>query len=166
MTMEKKTRKRRKPMTPEQREKASERLRVARAKKKPTQLKSIAKSVLELDEDDVLSYQSVKRYIDTQTKINAYLKKQVRENVRHSNSKLNTNNTYLSQCKSYLRDGVWLSLFVGEYMDTLLKHPQHWNEEEYEDMRILIGGRWQYGYRLIKEPNSICFYDRDGREDD
>jgi len=166
MNMEKKTRKRRKPMTAEQREKAAEILRVARAKKKPTELKSINKGVLELDEDDMLSYQSVKIYIDTQTKINSYLKKQVKENVRHSNSKLNTNNTYLSQLKSYLRDGVWVSLFIGEYMDTLLKQPQHWDEEEYEEIPIFIGGRWSRGYRLIKQPNSICFYDRDGTKDD
>tara|TARA_E500000318_G_scaffold110618_1_gene126603 strand:- start:7898 stop:8398 length:501 start_codon:yes stop_codon:yes gene_type:complete len=162
----KKVRKRRKSMTPEQRKEASERLKVARAKKKPTELKSIAKSVLNLDEDDELSYQSVKRYIDTQTKINTYLKKQVRENVRHANSKLNTNNTYLSQLKSYLRDGIWTSLFVGEYMDILLKQPQHWDEEEYEEVRIFMGGRWSHGYRLIKEPNSICFYGRDIREND
>ena len=161
MSTVKKVRKRRKPMTDDQRKAAAERLAKARAKKKPTELKSIAKSVLELDEDDVLSYQSVKRCIDTQTKINAYLKKQVRENVRHANSKLNTNNTYLSQCKTYLRDGVWLSLFIGEYMDILLRKPHESSIKDYEEVRILLGGRYMTGYRLVDEPNSISFLGRD-----
>ena len=153
----------RKPMTPEERAKASERLKVARAKKKPTELKSIAKGVLELDDDDILSYRSIKNCIATQTRINASLKKQVRDNVRRANSRLNTNNTYLHQCKSYLRDGVWLSLFVGEYMDMLLRKPHESSMKDYEEVKVLLDGRYMTAYRLIDEPNSICF---EGRDDD
>ena len=161
MTDIKKVRKRRKPMTPEQRAEAAARLALAREKKKPAKLVSVAKGILELDDDDLFSYENVKKWIATQTEINKYLKKQVRENIRYANSKLNTNNTYLSQCKSYLRDGVWLSLFIGEYMDTLLRKPHESSIKDYEEVRILLGGRYMTGYRLVDEPNSISFLGRD-----
>lgn len=163
MTDIKKVRKRRKPMTPEQRAEAAARLALAREKKKPAKLVSVAKGILELDDDDLFSYENVKKWIVTQTEINKYLKKQVKDNVRYSNSKLLTNNTYLHQCKAYLRSGVWESLFAGEYMDILLKKPHESSMKDYEEIRILIDGLYRYGYRLVDEPNSICFL---GRDDD
>ena len=147
-------------MTPEQKAKAAERLKAARAKKKPAENKSIAKSVVELDEEDFLHHENVKRWIKTQTDLQTYLKKQVRNNVRHANSKLNTSKNYVQQMRQYLREGIWLSLFAGEYMDILLKEPAEWQMEDYEDVRFIIGGRWGTGYRLIEEPNSICFEGR------
>lgn len=160
MSTVKKVRKRRKPMTAEQRKAAAERLAKARKKKKPAELKSIHENVRNLDEEDFLCYENVKRWIDTQTKIQSMLKKKVRDGERHANSKLNTCNTYLVQLKSYLRDGIWTSLFVGEYMDILIREPQT-NQHDYEEYRYLHRNRYRIGYRLIEEPNSICF---EGRE--
>ena len=48
-------------MTPEQKAKAAERLKAARAKKKPAENKSIAKNVLELNEEDFLHHENVKK---------------------------------------------------------------------------------------------------------
>ena len=56
-------------MTPEQREAAAERLRLAREKKGPAQYKNVAKSVLALPDDHYLSYKSVKKWIKTQQEI-------------------------------------------------------------------------------------------------
>ena len=56
-------------MTPEQREAAAERLRLAREKKRPAQYKNVAKNVLALPDDHYLSYKSVKKWIKTQQEI-------------------------------------------------------------------------------------------------
>ena len=60
-----KVRKKRKPMTEEQRKAAAERLAVARAKKAPSQNTSIHPSVLALPDDHYLSYKNVKGWIKT-----------------------------------------------------------------------------------------------------
>ena len=56
-------------MTPEQKEAAVERLRIAREKKGPAQYKNVAKSVIDLPDDHYLSYKSVKKWIKTQQEI-------------------------------------------------------------------------------------------------
>ena len=56
-------------MSPEQREAAAERLRLAREKKGPAQYKNVAKNVLALPDDHYLSYKSVKRWIKTKQEL-------------------------------------------------------------------------------------------------
>ena len=47
-------------------EKVKERMAALRAKRKPPKLKGIHPSILELPEDDTLSYKNIKKWIETQ----------------------------------------------------------------------------------------------------
>ena len=67
-----KPRKRRKPMTPEQKAAAAERLAVARekrAKENPPKYTNIHPSVVALPEDNALSMKNVQRWIKTQKEL-------------------------------------------------------------------------------------------------
>ena len=68
-----KPKKKRKPMTEEQRKAAAERLAVARAKKAPSQNTSIHPSVLALPDDHYLSYKNVKGWIKTTIVVGLFL---------------------------------------------------------------------------------------------
>ena len=74
-------------MTPEQREAAAERLRLAREKKGPAQYKNVAKSVLALPDDHYLSYKSVKRWIKTQQEIARSERRNMVKNVKGAAAK-------------------------------------------------------------------------------
>ena len=60
------TKRKRKPMTPEQKAAAAERLVKARAAKAPAKNESIHPSVLSLDDDNTFSVKNVKSWIKTQ----------------------------------------------------------------------------------------------------
>ena len=75
-------------MTPEQREAASERLRVAREKKGPAQYKNVAKNVLALPDDHYLSYKSVKKWIKTQQEIARSERRNMVKGVKGASAKM------------------------------------------------------------------------------
>ena len=79
--------KKKRKMSPEQREAAAERLRLAREKKGPAQYKNVAKSVLALPDDHYLSYKSVKRWIKTQQEIARAERKNMVKGVKGAASK-------------------------------------------------------------------------------
>ena len=76
-----KPRKKRKPMTPEQRAAAVERLAKARAARQaanPTQNKNVDPGVLALDESDTFSLKNVRSWIKTQTDLKSEYSKKLR----------------------------------------------------------------------------------------
>jgi len=108
-----KPRKKRKPMTEEQRESASKRLAIARAKKRPAKYKNIHPTILALEDDDPFSIVSIKEYIkQTKDKITA-LRRLVRIKEKGAIASLASVMAYKRHCEQYLRDGTWSLDFIG-----------------------------------------------------
>lgn len=124
----KKVRKRRKPMTAEQKAAAAERLakaREARAKANPPVYKNINDSVLALEDDHALSLDSIKRYIKTsQEKLKAE-----RANMRSKDNKIankaiaqvHSLQGYIRNLQTYLRTGTYIDMFYGEHQEKPIK---------------------------------------------
>jgi len=113
-----KTRKRRKPMSAEQKAAAAERLAKAREKRlkeNPPEYKSIHPSVLERGEDDPWHHKKVKEWIKTQKGILTSERAAKRANVKGAAARVASIEGYIRNMERYLRDGVWLDLFWGEF---------------------------------------------------
>lgn len=120
----KKTRKRRKPMSAEQKAAAVERLRVAREKRlaqNPPEYKSIHPSILEKGDDYYLSHKKVKQWIKTQRELAGVARKQVRDGIKGAEAKVASHEGYVRAMESYLRNGDWCNDFYGEYEQTRIK---------------------------------------------
>lgn len=110
--------KKRKPMSEEQRAAAAERLRLAREKKmkdNPPQYKSIHPSVLERDEDDNLNMKNVRAWIKVQKDMLTAERQNVRNGIKGSIAKVEQIRGYIVSMENYLRTGTWTDMFWGEY---------------------------------------------------
>lgn len=117
----KKIRKPRKPMTPEQKAAAVERLAKARAAKAPAEYKSIAPSVVALPDDDPFSLKSVRGWIKTQKELLASARKNVRQKVKGAEAQVLLHEGYVRNMERYLREGEWTDNFYGEYQEKKIK---------------------------------------------
>ena len=116
-----KPKKKRKPMTEEQRKAAAERLAVARAKKAPSQNTSIHPSVLALPDDHYLSYKNVKGWIKTNKELVSGLRGDVRRDVKGAKAKLWHIDGYIRHMQHYLKHGDWVDNRYGEYQEKKVK---------------------------------------------
>ena len=119
-----KQRKRRKPMSAEQKAAAAERLAVAREKRlkeNPPQYKSIHPSVLERGEDDPWHHLKVKEWIKTQKSLLSAERANKRANVKGAIAKVASIEGYIRNLETYLRTGTYLDLFWGEYQQNKCK---------------------------------------------
>ena len=118
---EPKRRKKRKPMTAEQKAAAAERLakaREARAAKNPDYGKSsIHESLRNLPDDHGLSPAKVKTWIKTQKDLARTARSQVRQKVKGADAELRNHEGYISNMQAYLRNGDWVDNFYGEYQE-------------------------------------------------
>ena len=113
--------KKRKPMTPEQRVAAAERLEKARAAKAPAKNESIHPSVLALDDENMLSVKNVKSWIKTQKELMTTLRNEVRRDVKGAKAKLADADGYIRHMRHYLKHGDWCNDFYGHYEDKRIK---------------------------------------------
>tara|TARA_B100001175_G_scaffold242072_1_gene208445 strand:- start:261 stop:866 length:606 start_codon:yes stop_codon:yes gene_type:complete len=115
----KKVRKKRKPMTEEQKVAAAERLekaREARAAKNPDYgVSNIHPSLRNLPDDHALHPKKVKQWIKTQKEIVSSERAAERQNVKGAKAKRCSAEAYIRDMKTYLRNGDWISYFYGEY---------------------------------------------------
>ena len=121
----KKVRKRRKPMTEEQRRAASERLekaRAVRAAKNPDYGQSgIHPTLRDLPDDHPAHPKKVKQWIKTQKELAASERKSAKQGVRGAYSKQCIHEAYVRNLVKYLRDGDYVDMFYGEYMENKIK---------------------------------------------
>lgn len=113
----KKPRKRRKPMSEEQRLAAAERLAKAREKRmkeNPPEYKSIHPDVVKLPEDHPLHMSKVKEWIKSNRERLSALNKAARANEKGALAKAVSLQGYIHNMERYLRDGIWLDMFYGE----------------------------------------------------
>lgn len=105
-------------MTEEQRQAAIERLAKAREKRmrdNPPQYKNIAQNVLDLPEDAELSMKNVKQWIKTQRGLASAERQNMRAGIKGAEAKLLSINGYVNNMENYLKTGIWVDGFWGEY---------------------------------------------------
>ena len=121
----KKTRKRRKPMSAEQKAKATERLAVAREKRQkanPPTYANVHKSVNDMPDDYPLSRKNVMDWIKTNKEELKELKAAVRRKEKGSEAKLSSVSGYVRNMEKYLRDGDWPDMFYGRNQENKVRN--------------------------------------------
>lgn len=111
---------RRKPMTEEQRLAAVERLAKARAKRaasNPPQYKNIHPDVLALDEDDTFSFKNVRGWLKYQQELMTAQKQAVRRSEKGALAQLTSTEGYIKNINAYLSSGSWIDDYYGEKRD-------------------------------------------------
>ena len=119
-----KIRKKRKPMSEEQRKAAGERLAKARAKRQaanPPQYKYIHESVLALTEDDPFYFRKVQQWIKTQKEELTIARKDLRSKVKGAEARVASHQAYIRNLEKYLRDGDYVDDCYGEYQQNKIK---------------------------------------------
>ena len=116
-----KPKKKRKPMTPEQKVAAAERLAKDRAARKPAKNESIHHSVLALDDDHVLSAKNVKSWIKSQKDLMSSLRYEVRKDVKGAKAKYHSAEGYIRHLKHYLKHGDYCDDYYGAYGEKKIK---------------------------------------------
>ena len=114
-----KKRKKRKPMSEEQRVAAAARLEKAREKRKEKNpdygQSGIAQSLRDLPEDHPRHPKKVKEWIKTQKGLASSERSSVRQNLKGAIAQLAIHEGYIRHMQKYLRDGDWVDDFYGEH---------------------------------------------------
>ena len=120
----KKVRKKRKPMSPEQRAAAAERLAKAREKRmkeNPPTYKNVCASVLAIPDDKPMSLKSVRKWIKTQKELMSAERKAMRQDVKGATARFHSHQKYIANLEKYLRDGDYVDDYYGEYQQSKIK---------------------------------------------
>jgi hypothetical protein len=117
----KKPRKKRKPMTEEQRTAAIERLAKARAARGITGTKNVHPDVLALPEDNELCYKNVKEWLDYNKDVLKSIKSQEKSVVSKERQEFQVVRAYIKNIQIYLKDNVWLDHRSGKTMENKVK---------------------------------------------
>ena len=112
--------KKKRKLSEEAREKLRERLAAMRAKKKPADYKNVAKSVLELPDDDKYSFKNVKEWIRHSKDLVSEYTKVARSRTTTPQDKQKASNAadhkkvYIRELEYYLKSGDYISYFSGQ----------------------------------------------------
>ena len=117
----KKIRKKRKPMTEEQRAAAVERLAKARAARGITGTKNVHPDVLALPEDNPLSYKKVKEWLDYNKDYLKSIKSQRDSSDRKERMEYQVVENYVKNLKIYIKDSVWCDHRYGKKMENKME---------------------------------------------
>ena len=121
-----KKRKKRKPMTEDQRQASAKRLekaRAVRAKKNPNYGQTgVHSSLRELTDDHHVHPDKVKKWIKTQKELASEERRGVREKVKGAISRLASHEGYIRSMNKYLKHGDWIDLFYGEHQENKVKY--------------------------------------------
>ena len=121
-----KVRKKRKPMTEEQKAAAAERLAKAREKKAagdPNYGQSgIHESLRNLPDDYPLHPKKVKVWIKTQKDLANAERKSVRQGIKGALARQGVHEGSVRNMKTYLRSGDWIYMFYGEHQEHRIRH--------------------------------------------
>ena len=121
-----KVRKKRKPMTEEQRIAAASRLEKAREKRKEKNpdygQSSLSTELRDLPDDHELHPKKVKVWIKTQKDLVKSARGAVRQKIKGSEAELAIHEGYIKNMQKYLRDGDWVDNFYGEHQQNRITH--------------------------------------------
>ena len=116
-----KIKRRRKPMTPEQRAAAVERLAKAREAKGPAQHQNIHPEVLARPDDHFLSLKNVRQWIKSNKEQLSSLRGEVRRDVKGAKAKFHSVEGYIRHMQHYLKHGDWIDNAYGEHQEKSVK---------------------------------------------
>ena len=120
-----KTRKKRKPMSEKQRQAAAKRLEKARAKRaeqNPDYGQSgIHPTLRDLSDDHPAHPKKVKQWIKTQKELASAERASVRQGIKGAYTKQVNHESYIRNMKRYLKNGVWIDDFWGEYQQNKIQ---------------------------------------------
>ena len=122
ITPPKKIRKKRKPMTEEQRAAAIERLAKARAARGITGTKNVHPDVLALPDDHPLAYNKVKEWLKYNQDYLKSIKNQKDSKDSTQRMEYQVTENYVKNLKIYIKDNVWCDHRYGEKME----HKMEW----------------------------------------
>ena len=111
--------KKKRKLSEEAKEKLRERLATMRAKKKPADYKNVAKSVLELPDDDKYSFKNIKEWIKHSKDLVSEYTKTARSRATTPQDKQKASNAadhkkvYIRELEYYLKSGDYISYFSG-----------------------------------------------------
>ena len=111
--------KKKRKLSEEAKEKLRVRLAKMRAKKKPAEYKNVAKSVLDLPDDDKYSFKNVKEWIKHSKELVSQYSKIARSRVSTPQEKQKASNavdgkkSYIRYCEHYLKTGDWIGMLSG-----------------------------------------------------
>ena len=117
-----KPRKKRKPMTEEQKAAAVERLAKARAAKGITGTKNVHPSVLALPEDHPLAYLKVKQWLKYNQDLLKSIKHQKDSKESAQRLQYQIVDNYVKNLKIYIKDNVWCDHRYGERMENKMDY--------------------------------------------
>lgn len=112
--------KKKRKLSEEAREKMRDRLAAMRAKKKPADYKNVAKSVLDLPDDDKYSFKNVKEWIKHSKDLVSEYNKVARSRTSSSQAAQKASNSadhkkvYIRELENYLKTGDFISYFSGQ----------------------------------------------------
>jgi hypothetical protein len=112
--------KKKRKLSEEAREKMRVRLAAMRAKKKPADYKNVAKSVLDLPDDDKYSFKNVKEWIKHSKDLVSEYNKVARSRASSSQAIQKASNAadhkkvYIRELENYLKTGDFISYFSGQ----------------------------------------------------
>jgi len=113
--------KKRKPMTEEQKVAAAERLAKAREAKGVAQYKSVHPSVIALPDINPLSYKNVRLWIKSNRDRAREYKRESNRNVKGALAKYADCDGYVRQMQHYLKHGDWIGNFYGEHQEGTIR---------------------------------------------
>ena len=116
-----KIKRKRKPMTPEQKAAAVERLAKAREAKGPAQHQNIHPEVLARPDDHFLSLKNVRSWIKSNKEQLSSLRGEVRRDVKGAKSRFHSVEGYIRHMQHYLKHGDWIDNAYGEHQEKSVK---------------------------------------------
>lgn len=117
-----KPRKKRKPMTAEQKAAAIERLAKARAARGITGTKNVHPDVLKLPEDHPLSHAKVKEWLKYNQDLLKSIKHQKDSKESSQRMQYQVVDNYVKNLKIYIKDGVWCDHRYGQKMENRMDY--------------------------------------------
>ena len=119
-----KLRKKRKPMTAEQKAAAAERLAKARANRKKTSgpPKNVHPSVAALPDENLLSLQSVRGWIKHNKELLTEERRALRAGIKGAESKVAGIEGYIRNMEHYIRTGDWVDWFYGKEQQNKVRY--------------------------------------------
>ena len=122
----KKVRKKRKPMTEDQKAAAAERLekaRAVRAAKNPDYgMTGIHESLRDLPDDYPITPKKVKQWIKTQKELASMERRNEKKNVKGATARKTSHEAYVRNLQKYLKDGDYVDRFYGEHQDKIISN--------------------------------------------
>ena len=113
--------KKRKPMTPEQKIAAAERLKKARAAKAPAKKSSIHHTVLAKPDEDMLSAKNVQSWIKNQKEQLTEYRHSARRDIKGAKAQVANCEGYIRNLQYYLRHGDYCDDRYGAFQEKRIK---------------------------------------------